>query len=496
MFFTPASAAADPELVKKGEYLMRAGDCIACHTAPGGTPFAGGMYMKTPFGEIATPNLTPDKETGIGDWSDDDFYRAVHEGIGHQDEYLYPVFPFPWYTKVTREDVLAIKAYLFSLKPEHAQNKPLKFAFPFSIRTALLTWRTAFFKADTFKPDPKASDVVNRGAYLVEGLGHCGECHNQNNLLGASDWSGKLEGGQINGWYAPNITSDGKQGVGSWSEDEIATFLKTGSAPGKTVALGPMMETIHDSLSYLSDADLHAMGAYLKAVAAKQTVTASESSKDLPVSVNAQQTYQTYCSSCHQGDGKGIPGAIPALAGNGAVTAKGPQNVIRVVLGGLEAKDGLAPMPAVGQAMTDDEIAAAVNYVRSSWGNTAPETAGPGEVQTARKDVTTMLSSHDAGACPKIADQKLAQAVDAAAVQDQLKDTDNGNMLGKIDAIVPKLKASLPGVQDDDIVNALTVAYCPIALGDTKAKPAQRSINLGNFASLVYGQIKRRDAKN
>ena len=215
MVTTVGTQAADDALIKKGEYLMRAGDCIACHTAPGGTPFAGGLYMPTPFGSISTPNITPDKDTGIGTWSDDQFYHAVHDGIGHKGEYLYPVFPFPWYTKVTRDDVMAIKAYLFSLKPEHAPRKPLQLAFPFSIRTALLTWRTAFFKAETFKPDPSASAQVNRGAYLVEGLGHCGECHNHNNVLGASDWSGKLEGGEIDGWYAPNITSNGKEGVGA-----------------------------------------------------------------------------------------------------------------------------------------------------------------------------------------------------------------------------------------------------------------------------------------
>ena len=490
------AAAADGDLVKKGEYLMRAGDCIACHSPPGAKPFSGGLYMDTPFGKISTPNLTPDKETGIGTWTDDDFYRAVHEGLGHSGSYLYPVFPFPWYTKVTRDDVLAIKAYLFSLPPVHAPRKPLKFAFPFSIRASLITWRTAFFKAGTFKPDPKESDVVNRGAYLVEGLGHCGECHNKINLLGASDWSGKLEGGQIDGWYAPNITSDGQQGVGSWSQDDIATYLKTGNAHGKTVALGPMAETIHDSLSHLDDSDLQAMAAYLKSVAAKQTISSSESSKGLPVSVSGVQTYQTYCSSCHQGDGKGLPGAIPGLAGNGAVTAKGPENVIRVVLGGLEAKDGLAPMPAVGQAMSDEEIASVVNYVRSSWGNTAPANAGPGEVGTARKQTVTMLAGSKVSDCPQIADAKLAQAVETAGITNQLKATDPGNMLEKIDAILPPLKASLAGVKDDDIVNALTDAYCPVAYGDSKISAARRSIALGNFSGLVYGQIKKGTEKN
>ena len=202
----------------------------------------GGLGMSTPFGTIFTPNITPDKATGIGNWTDDQFYRAVHQGIGHGGEYLYPVFPFPWFTKVTHDDVLAIKAYLFSLTPVNAPRKPLKFMFPFNIREALLTWRTAFFKPATFVPDKSKSDEVNRGAYLVEGLGHCGECHNHNNLLGASDWSGKLKGGQIDGWYAPNITSDGKEGVGQWSTDQIVAFLHDGAAPHGGIVLGPMKQ--------------------------------------------------------------------------------------------------------------------------------------------------------------------------------------------------------------------------------------------------------------
>ena len=280
----PAFAADDnADLVKKGEYLVTAGDCVACHTAPGGEKFAGNYFLPTPVGKIPTPNLTPDKETGIGNWTDDQFYRAIHEGIGNKGEYLYPALPFPWFTKVTREDAMAIKAYLFSLKPVHNPRKPLEIGFPFDIRTGLLTWRLLFFKEGTFEPDPKATPAVNRGAYLVEGLGHCGACHNRDNMMGASVWSGKLQGGKISGWYAPNITSDGRDGVGRWPEDDIVKFLKTGERHNaKTVALGPMHEVIYDSTSHMSDEDLHAIASYLKATAAKQTISDSSSSKDEP----------------------------------------------------------------------------------------------------------------------------------------------------------------------------------------------------------------------
>lgn len=190
----------------------------------------------------------------------------MHEGVRPDGTYLYPAFPFPWYTKVTRDDALAIKVYLFSLPPENAPAKPLKLAYPFNVREGLLAWRTAFFRAGEFQPDPSKSDAINRGAYIVEGLGHCGECHNQHNRLGASNWSGELQGGPVEGWYAPNLTSDGREGVGKWSTEQIVAYLKTGAAPGRGVALGPMKDIIQHSLGHLTDSDLDAIAAYLKSV--------------------------------------------------------------------------------------------------------------------------------------------------------------------------------------------------------------------------------------
>ncbi len=483
------AVAADPALVDMGKYLATAGDCVACHTAPGGKPFAGGRAMQTPFGTIYTPNITPDKATGIGDWSDDDFYRAMHEGIGHHGEYLYPVFPFPWYTKVTKDDVLAIKAYLFSLTAENAPQKPLQFRFPFNIRETLLTWRTAFFKPATFMPDSAKSPEINRGAYLVEGLGHCGECHNQNSLLGASDWSGQLKGGEIQGWYAPNITSDGKEGLGSWSTDEIVKFLHDGSAPGRGVVLGPMRETIDDSLRYMSDADLHAIAAYLKSFSKSETYKPLDANQAAAASAGAN-AYLTNCSSCHGVKGDGIKGMIPALAGNGSVTAAGPQNVIRVVLGGLPAAGGYAPMPAAGADLSDQTVADIVNYVRTAWGNKAPANAEPGTIGKVRGETTTLMSpSLKTGCVPPKAPAALAKAIDEAGLRDALTGTKMSDMLQRIDAILPKIKASDPSAKDDDIVNAMIEAYCPIALADTSVPAQQRTALVGSFGELVYGQL-------
>jgi mono/diheme cytochrome c family protein len=485
-----ARAAANEQIVKQGEYLATAGDCVSCHTAPGGQPFAGGLYMPTPFGEISTPNITPDKTTGIGDWSDEEFYRAMHEGIGRHNEYLYPVFPFPWFTKVTRDDVVAIKAYLFSLPAVNAPRKPLKLAFPFNIRESLLAWRIAFFKPATFAPDPQHTDQINRGAYLVEGLAHCGECHNRHLMFGASNWSGKLEGGEIEGWYAPNLTDAGQDSIAAWSGEQIAKFLKTGADPKKGVALGPMRETIDHSLSHLSDDDLLAMATYIKTATANET-TRTAAAEAAPPARAGGEVYLTSCAFCHQPNGEGIPGMIPALAGNPAVAAEGPENVIRVVLGGLEASHGLGPMPATGQAMSDGDIAAVVNYVRASWGNKAPSNAGPGNVADLRSKTRTLLAGNLTEGCPSIPNPQLAKTV--AGVRDQLSGVEPANMLPRVDAMLPGLKTS--GASDDDIVNALTAAYCSVVTSHN-APPAQRAVLLGDFSVLVYGQLKHKTKPN
>jgi mono/diheme cytochrome c family protein len=477
--------AADEQLIKRGEYLARAGDCVSCHTAPGGKPYSGGLYMPTPFGEISTPNITPDKSTGIGDWSDDDFYRAMHEGIGRGSEYLYPVFPFPWFTKIRRDDVLAIKAYLFSLPAENAPRQPLRLAFPFSIRETLLAWRTAFFKPATFTAVPHDGDQVNRGAYLVEGLGHCGECHNRHAVFGASDWSGKLKGGEIEGWFAPNLTVAGNDSIEAWSNEQIVTFLKSGAASGKGVALGPMRETIDNSLRFLSDDDLGAIAAYIKTATSKESAEAT-AEKAQPATRAGGEIYLSSCAFCHDPEGKGVAGVIPALAGNPAVTAEGPENVIRVVLGGLKATHGLAPMPAIGVDMPDADIAAVVNYVRTSWGNAAPANAGAGSVADLRQKTRTLLAGNLANGCPGILDPRFSDAI--GPLREKLKGTDLTNMLPVIESILPEARKS--GASDDDIVNNLTAAYCPVVTADKAISSTARASLLGNFSGLVYGQLK------
>lgn len=232
--------------------------------SPRGKAFAGGLSIPTPFGTIVTPNITPDRATGIGAWTDQQFYHALHDGIGAHGENLYPAFPYPWFTRVTRPDVMAIKAYLFSLPPVHAPKQPNDLIFPFNLRIGLAAWNWRYFHPGTFKPDPNVSAQINRGAYLVEGLGHCGACHTPKNIAQAPKAGQSFGGGEIQGWYAPNISADVREGVGGWTDAQLVTLLKTGAVPGKGIVRGPMLQTVHDSLSQLTDSDLEAMAAYLK----------------------------------------------------------------------------------------------------------------------------------------------------------------------------------------------------------------------------------------
>lgn len=486
-FGTAVAAHADtpnPDLVKRGEYLARAGDCFSCHTKEGKPELSGGRLTPTPFGAISSPNITPDPDTGIGKWSDDDFYRVLHDGIGKQGEYIYPIMPFDHFTKVTRDDVMAIKAFLFSLKPVHAPRVPNQLAFPFNIRAGLLAWRTLYFQEGTFKPDPKASAQVNRGAYLVEGLEHCGSCHTPRNIAMGSETSKALGGGEIKaqGWFAPNITSDVREGIGSWSQQQIVQYLKEGVAPGKAVAAGPMSETVHKSLVYLTDDDLNDIAMYLKGAPAKALYSAQQAAS--PPGATA---YLNNCAFCHQPDGKGISGAVPPLAGNGVAKAGGAEDVIRTILGGLPAQGEYAPMPGFATELTSDQIATLANYVRGAWGNNAPANATPDMVDHLGKLTHTMWAG--TGDCAPGGSQTVAAATAKPDVQDLLHKVNAGNMLEQIDAILPKVRADDGNAPQADLVNGLVAAYCPVARANKDQPDGTWIEKLQRFGMLVYSQV-------
>jgi mono/diheme cytochrome c family protein len=369
----------DAALLATGEYLARAGDCIACHTAREGKTFAGGLPMKTPFGTLYTSNITPDPQTGIGTWTADQFYRMMHNGRFPDGGLVYPAMPFASYTKVTREDSDAIYAYLRSIPPVKQPNRPHDLTFPFNNRSLIIGWRTLFFSEGEFKPDPTKSADWNRGAYLVEGLGHCGMCHTAINALGGSSESQAFEGGLIpmQNWYAPSLTSNKEAGLGDWSIQEITDYLRTGVSVRGAV-YGPMAEVVYNSLQYLNDDDIRAMAVYLKGLA--QGTSPEKSPPAMPSAESSlllsfgKPIYDRECASCHGATGQGMPPHYPALAGNQSIQMVSAVNAIRMVLnGGYPPGTAGNPMPygmpPFAHRLSDDEVAAVVTYIRTSWGN-------------------------------------------------------------------------------------------------------------------------------
>jgi mono/diheme cytochrome c family protein len=376
--------------ITRGSYLARAGDCMACHTARGGKPYAGGRAIPTPFGNIFAPNITPDAATGIGSWTSDDFWRALHNGKSKDGGFLYPAFPYTDYTKVTRADSDAIFAYFKTLAPVHQPNREHELRFPYNQRILLAGWRALYFQPGVYRPDPSQSVEWNRGAYLVQGLGHCSACHTDRNALGASDAKADLAGGMIPilNWYAPALTSDAQTGLGDWQAQHLADLLKTGVSQRGT-ASGPMAEVVGESLQHLSDSDIGAMAHYLKSLpktsapSQPQSVRLSGQDTDAILKAGAK-LYEKHCVECHAATGKGIPPAYPPLAGNRSLTMDSAVNPIRMVLnGGYPPSTGGNPrpfgMPPYGPILSDNEVAAVVSYIRNSWGNRA-EPVSPVEV--------------------------------------------------------------------------------------------------------------------
>ncbi len=379
--FTPPAPISDmAAYLKKGEYLVRAGDCIACHTQRGSEPYAGGRGIQTPFGIIYSPNITPDKVNGIGNWTKHDFWRALHHGKGKDGEFLYPAFPFTEYTKITRADSDAMFAYLQGIPAVNQVNKTHKLRFPYNMRFLLAGWRILYFTPGVYRANSSQTIQWNRGAYLVQGLGHCTSCHTARNALGGLE-DANLAGGliPIANWYAPSLTSDKEAGLGEWHVADITALLKTGIAPHGT-AFGPMAEVVRNSLQYMSTDDVNAMAVYLKSL--PKTVTPSNEH----ISGNPKEAeqlmslgkivYGKYCIACHQTNGQGIPPSYPPLNNNRSITMDVPNNPIRTVLhGGFPPSTQGNPrpygMPPFGQLLSDEEIAAVVSYIRNSWSNEA-----------------------------------------------------------------------------------------------------------------------------
>ncbi|WP_234678940.1 c-type cytochrome [Bradyrhizobium monzae] len=380
------AAEPSPELIAYGKTLVEAGDCAGCHTADPAKPFAGGKRIDTPFGAIYAPNLTPDRDTGIGAWTDDNFTRAVRTGTAPDGSLYYPAFPYPYFTRMTKDDTLAIRAYLGTLAPVVSRNKPPELRWPFGYRGLMRAWNLLFFTPGLFEPDQSKSAVWNRGGYLVTGLGHCGACHTPKNYFGADKAAQALSGSELGGWYAPRLDGAARAGLQSWSADDIAEYLQSGRN-AKSHADGPMAEVIVNSTSRMSDADVRAIAVYLKSLppVRRETIVPPLDETEMKA---GQAVYAKFCIACHEADGSGAPRIYPPLPGNALLQSINPSSTLRIILDGAHTvttprAPNTGEMPGYAKQLSNAEIAAVTNYIRNSWGNAGPLVT-PAQVAKAR----------------------------------------------------------------------------------------------------------------
>jgi mono/diheme cytochrome c family protein len=380
-------APADPELLSRGALLARAGNCMACHTARGGEPYAGGHAIRTPFGTLVAGNLTPDAETGLGTWSPEAFRRALHEGISRDGRLLYPAFPYEHTTRLTDADVDALYGYLRSLPPAARPNEAHALRFPYNTQAALALWRLLNFESGRHQNDPERSADWNRGAYLVLGVAHCAACHSPRNAWGASGQAfsgGLMPDGR---WYAPSLLDPAEAGVQDWPLDDVLRLLRDGHL-GHATTMGPMAEVVFHGTTHLPEADLLAMATFLRGLPVQAVQPPGYKPAEPGVLRLGAQVYEQHCADCHGPQGQGAEAAYLPLAGNRALLMASPVNAIQAILsGGFSPATAGNPqpygMPPFRTVLSDHEVAAVASYVRQSWGNRAGPVS-PLDVQRVR----------------------------------------------------------------------------------------------------------------
>jgi mono/diheme cytochrome c family protein len=483
-----AEPASDPSLVARGRYLAKAADCMPCHTSTSGKSFAGGLKMNTPFGAIYSPNITSDRDTGIGAWTFEEFKQAVHSGIRADGKYLYPAMPFDAFTGISEDDLKALWAYFRGVPPVRRLNTENELSFPFNIRFGMLAWRMLFFREQWFAPEAGKSAQWSRGAYLVEALGHCGDCHTPRNFMGATKASRRFEGATIDQWYAPNITAEALGKTNGWGKSELIAFLKNGAANNSTV-LGPMREVVHDSLSFLTPSDLDAVATYLLDLKNEKDAPAFVAQRISPrAETLAAKLYVDNCASCHRANGEGIAGSIPPLAGNPAVIAAKPFDILSVVLQGIPARADLPAMPSFAGALNDGDVANLTNFVRTSWGNKAAPNATRALVATWRATLSLPVYASDSARrfdCPDV-----GQGGDAS-LDPKMIAVLGGEMAQRSVAyasIIDTYKAQYPDAGMADVVNNLVAAYCPVIARSAMSDQA-KSLALKRFALTITSYL-------
>ena len=380
--------------LRRGQYLVREGDCLSCHLSATGQAFAGGVGINTPFGVIYSSNITSDRKTGIGNWTPEQFYAAMHDGRRADGKHLYPAFPYPWFTRVSREDDDAMLAFLKTTEPVDYTPPANVLPFPFNVRAVLAGWNLLFLKRGESIADPHQSAEWNRGAQIVNGLGHCSACHTPKNVFGADKSSRAFHGAPLENFIAPDLTGNERTGLGGWSDQDIVEYLRTGRN-GLAGAAGPMADVITYSTSLMEDQDLHAIAVYLKSIAPAPVATVS--SVDQGALKRGAEIYSDTCSSCHLNDGVGQPRLFAPLNKNAVVQQSDPSTILHFILAG--ARIGPSPsrpsplsMPSFAWKLTDQEIADVATFIRNSWGNQA-SAVQPTAVHDMRKKLD-LLSNH------------------------------------------------------------------------------------------------------
>lgn len=372
LFLHPAVGASSTAAVSRGEYLASAGDCIVCHTRDGGEPYAGGYPLRAQFGTVYSTNITPDRTTGIGAWSPGDFYRALHEGRAADGHRLYPAFPYQYFTRISRVDSDALYSYLMTVRPIHYTSPANSLLFPANVRPMMEFWNLLFFSAEPWRADPARSASWNRGALIVNGIGHCGGCHTPKNFLFADKTEQAFQGDVVDGWFAANLTGTKSDGLGYWTEADLVQYLRTGKNRFGNVT-GSMQGVVSFSTSRMSDTDLVAIATYLKSLP-----PGPEPQQDVPAAsalAIGQSIFWQRCSSCHQESDAPTSADFPRLTGNTLVRARDPTTLLRVILQGSQsaAVPGIPvgfSMPAF-PVLTSEELAAVATYIRNAWGNAA-----------------------------------------------------------------------------------------------------------------------------
>jgi mono/diheme cytochrome c family protein len=480
-----AAATTDhsTDLVKRGQYLSDVAHCAACHTSDESKPFAGNVPLASPYGTMYGSNITSDPKYGIGSWSEKDFEGALRRGVSKDGTYLYPAMPYIEFTKISDADIHALYAYFRTIKPVAEPAKKADMTFPFDVRLGIAGWQALYLKKARYVDDPSQTPQWNRGAYLVQGLGHCDACHTPTNLAMAPKGGKALQGNVVDHWFAPDISGDQYSGINKWSEAELATYLKTGHNKQNDAAVGPMAQTIDLGLSHLNDSDLAAIAFYLKHQAAT-TATTPKAPRAITVAERAsgKQIYADNCASCHADDGRGVNGIAPSLVGAASTTGAQPETAIRAVLQGFEPQGNWGVMPSFAQVFGPGEVSDVVNYVRSSWGN-----KGGGRVDPS---VVTSLARYS-----DLADSKVESALVCPSASTQQLDA---TTLARIKALGPNPKGESatadvvrdyrtrhPKADNTDIVTTIGGAYCRNVMSTASGTLAERQKRYVDFMGRV-----------